>query len=101
MASQITNYQCPACTGPLHYVGSSDKLECDYCGSSYSIPEIEKLIDRPLKITQPEDEMLVMPEKYRGLSSARASGIHRAGTGGGSYGGGYRRRSFGQRGGRR
>ena len=43
MANQINNYQCPACTGPLHYVGSSDKLECDYCGSSYSIPEIEKL----------------------------------------------------------
>ncbi|MCR5596418.1 MAG: hypothetical protein K6G12_11255 [Lachnospiraceae bacterium] len=43
MASQINNYQCPACTGPLHYVGTSDKLECDYCGSSYSISEIEKL----------------------------------------------------------
>lgn len=43
MPSQINNYQCPACTGPLHYVGSSDKLECDYCGSSYSIQEIEKL----------------------------------------------------------
>ncbi len=43
MASQINNYQCPACTGPLHYVGTSDKLECDYCGSSYSVPEIEKL----------------------------------------------------------
>lgn len=43
MPSQINNYQCPACTGPLHYVGTSDKLECDYCGSSYSIAEIEKL----------------------------------------------------------
>lgn len=43
MASQINNYQCPACTGPLHYVGTSDKLECDYCGSSYTIPEIEKM----------------------------------------------------------
>ena len=32
MASQVTNYKCPACTGPLHFVGASGKLECDYCG---------------------------------------------------------------------
>ena len=43
MASQITNYKCPACTGPLHFVGSSGKLECDYCGSSSDVAEIESL----------------------------------------------------------
>ena len=43
MPSQITNYQCPACTGPLHFVGSSGKLECEYCGSSYTVKEIEAL----------------------------------------------------------
>ena len=43
MPSQITNYQCPACTGPLHFVGSSGKLECEYCGSSYSVQEVEAL----------------------------------------------------------
>ena len=43
MATQVTNYQCPACTGPLHFVGSSGKLECDYCGSKYDIAEIEAL----------------------------------------------------------
>ena len=43
MPAQITNYQCPACTGPLHFVGSSGRLECDYCGSSYSVQEIEAL----------------------------------------------------------
>lgn len=43
MADQITNYQCPACTGPLHFVGASGRLECDYCGSSYSVDEIEAL----------------------------------------------------------
>ena len=41
MSAQITNYQCPACTGPLHFVGASGKLECDYCGTSYSVAEIE------------------------------------------------------------
>ncbi len=43
MATEITNYQCPACTGPLHFVGESGRLECDYCGSSFSVEEIGKL----------------------------------------------------------
>ena len=43
MSTQITNYQCPACTGPLHFVGSSGKLECEYCGSTYDVAEIEAL----------------------------------------------------------
>ena len=41
MAEQMTNYQCPACTGPLHFNGSSGRLECEYCGNSYSAEEIE------------------------------------------------------------
>ena len=43
MAIDITNHKCPACTGPLHYAGASGMLECDYCGSKYSVEEIEKL----------------------------------------------------------
>ena len=43
MATQVTNYQCPACTGPLHFVGGSGKLECDYCGSSFDVAEIEAI----------------------------------------------------------
>lgn len=41
MASQVKNYKCPACTGPLHFVGDSGQLECDYCGSHYSVEQIE------------------------------------------------------------
>ena len=43
MPTQITNYQCPACTGPLHYQGSVGKLVCDYCGSAFPVAEIEAL----------------------------------------------------------
>ncbi|MBQ9686667.1 MAG: hypothetical protein IJV41_09020 [Oscillospiraceae bacterium] len=43
MAKQITNYQCPSCTGPLHYVGESGMLECDYCGSKFTVQQIEAL----------------------------------------------------------
>lgn len=42
MATQVTNYQCPACTGPLHFVGESGLLECDYCQSRYAVEEIDK-----------------------------------------------------------
>ena len=43
MADQVTNYQCPACTGPLHFDGKIGKLKCDYCGSTFTVQEIEKL----------------------------------------------------------
>lgn len=43
MPSQVTNYQCPACMGPLHFAGASGKLECEYCGSSYDVAEIEAM----------------------------------------------------------
>ena len=39
----MTNYKCPACTGPLHFVGASGQLECDYCDAHYEVAEIEKL----------------------------------------------------------
>ena len=31
MPTQVTNYQCPACTGPLHFSAETGKLVCDYC----------------------------------------------------------------------
>jgi len=40
---QITNFQCPSCTGPLHFDGSIGKLRCDYCGSTFTVQEIEAL----------------------------------------------------------
>ena len=43
MATQVTNYQCPSCTGPLHFVGESGQLECDYCGTKYDVAVIEQL----------------------------------------------------------
>ncbi len=45
MPTQITNYQCPACTGPLHFQGSTGKLQCDYCGSVFTVQEIEALYE--------------------------------------------------------
>ena len=38
--AETTNYQCPHCLGPLHFSSESGKLECEYCGSSYSPKEL-------------------------------------------------------------
>lgn len=43
MSEQVTNFQCPACTGPLHYDGALGKLKCDYCESTFTPEEIEVL----------------------------------------------------------
>lgn len=43
MTTQVTNYQCPSCTGPLHFSGASGRLECEYCDASYDVAEIEAL----------------------------------------------------------
>ena len=43
MADQITNYQCPACGGPLKFDPASGRLTCEYCGSDYATAEIEAL----------------------------------------------------------
>ena len=43
MASQVTNYQCPACTGPLNFDPQTGKVTCEFCGSSYELAEIEAL----------------------------------------------------------
>ena len=43
MAEKTTNYQCPACTGPLRFDSATGKLVCDYCGSTYEVKEVEAL----------------------------------------------------------
>lgn len=46
MPTQVTNYQCPACTGPMHFDSAEGKLKCDYCGSTFEVAEIEALYDK-------------------------------------------------------
>ncbi len=41
MASQLTNYKCLACTGPIFFNSQSGKLQCEYCGSAYTVEEMD------------------------------------------------------------
>ena len=44
MPSQVTNYKCPACTGPLQFDSRTGKMACEYCGSVFTVQEIEALL---------------------------------------------------------
>ena len=41
--AQVTNYQCPACTGPLNFDPEKGQLGCEFCGSSFDLAYIEEL----------------------------------------------------------
>lgn len=41
MPAQITEFKCPACTAPLRFSEETGRLECDYCGSSFTVAEAE------------------------------------------------------------
>jgi len=43
MSTQVTNYQCPNCTGPLKFVGETGQLGCEYCGTQYEVAVIEQM----------------------------------------------------------
>ncbi|MBO4532144.1 MAG: hypothetical protein J5726_00395, partial [Treponema sp.] len=60
--AQATNYQCPACGGPLHFVGATGKLECDYCGSSYSIEQVDAKYGQDAGGTKKAEAKTASPE---------------------------------------
>ena len=58
MSTQVTNYQCPACIGPLHFSGISGRLECEYCGMSFDVAEMEALYaEKEAKETEEKSEV--------------------------------------------
>lgn len=71
MATAINTYQCPACTGPLHFAAGSGKLECEYCGSSYEVAEVEAFY---AKKNAPEEPKLTCPACKTELNSEGMSG---------------------------
>ena len=54
MEATINTYQCPACTGPLHFAAGSGKLECEYCGSSYEVAEVEAFYAKKAAVAAPK-----------------------------------------------
>jgi len=42
MSTQVTNYQCLNCNGPLRFVGESGQLECEYCSTKFDVAAVEQ-----------------------------------------------------------
>ena len=72
MASEITNYQCPACTAPLRFDGESGKLQCDFCGSAYEVSEIETLYAEKDKAAAEASEKAVETDSWNADENLRA-----------------------------
>ena len=43
MEAQVTNYQCPNCTGPLRFDTGTGLLVCDHCESRFEVSIVEQL----------------------------------------------------------
>lgn len=41
MPNELTNYQCPNCTGPLHFSEETGLLQCDYCEGTFTVEAVE------------------------------------------------------------
>ena len=74
MATGITTYQCPACNGPLQFVGASGKLECEYCGSSYDVAYIEQLFAGKEQASV-EAQAKIDAQKEKQAAEMKATGI--------------------------
>ena len=74
MSSSVTNYKCPACTGPLQFSGASGKLECEYCGSFYDVAMIEQLYaEKEQKAA--EAQAKIDAKKEREAQQAKEAGV--------------------------
>ena len=54
--SETTNYQCPHCLGPLHFSSQTGKLQCEYCGSSFTPEELGAVDKKAVDATFQADE---------------------------------------------
>ena len=73
MAAQVTNYKCPACTGPLQFDAGTGMLTCEYCGSSYPVAEIEALYaeeDKKAEEAQAQAEEKEKEKKEEAMQAA-------------------------------
>ena len=74
MAERTTVYQCPACTGPLHFDGKLGKLKCDYCGSAFTLQEAEDFYrEKNKKAAEADKEAHKKADEAEAAAAASAS----------------------------
>ncbi len=82
--SMLMNYRCPGCGNTMEFSPSDQKLYCVYCGSSYSVEEMNAIYDRtvlnenPENIQQPQnaENMRQIAEEQRSHASIKMQILH-------------------------
>ncbi len=76
MSDQVTNYKCPACTGPLKFSTDSGKLECEYCENVYEVSVIEEYYaDQDRAAAEAKEPKWDIDEAGSPWSDAEAQGL--------------------------
>jgi len=52
MANNGVEYKCPKCTGPLHYSATEQKMQCEYCQSTFDVAEVEAMFQNDIQHAQ-------------------------------------------------
>lgn len=63
--AQVTNYQCPSCNAPLKFSSKTNKLECEYCGSSFDVSQIDALYNDKVNKAKEESKQKVVENKEK------------------------------------
>lgn len=50
----VVNYKCPNCTASMSYDGRSQKMTCEYCGSSFDVADLEALKQDEIQLESEE-----------------------------------------------
>ena len=73
MPNVVNNYKCPACGGPLRFDSASGRLTCDYCGTTFSVEEIEKLYAQQQAQAQEAFQQQAAKEEAAAQQAAQAA----------------------------
>ena len=46
------NYKCPNCSAGLTFDSKSQKMKCEYCGSTYSLDELDKIAEQEEEVKE-------------------------------------------------
>lgn len=52
---EVTDYKCLSCSANLHFDPVTQKWSCDYCGSSYSLEDLEKAYGSDEKLKEEKE----------------------------------------------
>ena len=80
----LMNYRCPGCGNTMEFSPSDQKLYCVYCGSSYSVEEMNAIYDRTVLNENPEntaqsqdsENMQQIAEEQRSHASIKMQILH-------------------------